>query len=138
MATKGGTGIKVTDTGSVPGTAEDQGRPNGSQLLPDPSPRPIVVPIISVDDHLIEPPDLFEGRMPARLAERAPKVVDTPAGDQAWVYEGKSYPNIGLNAVAGRPRESWSMEPARFDEMRPGCYDIDARIVDMDINGVWA
>lgn len=26
--------------------------------------------IISVDDHLIEPPDLFEGRVPARLAER--------------------------------------------------------------------
>ena len=45
---------------------------------------------------------------------------------------------VGLNAVAGRKREDWKVEPTRFDEMRPGCYDIDARIRDMDINGVWA
>ena len=30
------------------------------------------------------------------------------------------------------------MEPARFDEMRPGCFDIDARIADMDRAGIWA
>ena len=30
------------------------------------------------------------------------------------------------------------MEPTRFEEMRPGCYDVDARVRDMDINGVWA
>ena len=30
------------------------------------------------------------------------------------------------------------MEPARFDEMRPGCFDIDARIDDMDRAGIWA
>ena len=30
------------------------------------------------------------------------------------------------------------MEPARFDEMRPGCWDIDARVADMDVGGVWA
>ena len=45
---------------------------------------------------------------------------------------------IGLNAVVGRPREDWIVEPTRFDEMRPGCYDPDARVRDMDINGVWA
>ena len=39
-------------------------------LLPDPEPRPIIVPVISVDDHLIEPHDLFVGRVPAALAER--------------------------------------------------------------------
>ncbi|HEY7915768.1 MAG TPA: amidohydrolase family protein [Acidimicrobiales bacterium] len=110
----------------------------GPTLLPDPAPRPILVPIISVDDHLIEPPDLFEGRMPAILADRAPRLVDTAEGGQVWVYEDRTYPNIGLNAVVGRPRETWSMDPARFDEMRPGCYDIEARVADMDINGVWA
>ncbi len=114
------------------------GAASTSGLLPDPPPRPILVPIISVDDHLIEPPDMFEGRMPAGLAERAPRLVDTPEGTQMWVYEDRTYPNIGLNAVVGRPREEWSMEPARFDEMRPGCYEIEARIADMDINGVWA
>ena len=30
------------------------------------------------------------------------------------------------------------MEPARFDEMRRGCWDIDARIADMDLAGIWA
>ena len=57
---------------------------------------------------------------------------------QYWHFEGRTYPNIGLNAVAGRARETWSMDPSRFDEMRPGCFDIHARIADMDINGIWA
>jgi predicted TIM-barrel fold metal-dependent hydrolase len=94
--------------------------------------------IISVDDHLIEPPDLFVGRMPAALVERAPRVTEFEDGRQAWVYEGKLYANVGLNAVIGRPREEWSMEPARFDEMRPGCYDIHERIKDMDAGGIWS
>ncbi|EUA65614.1 amidohydrolase 2 domain protein [Mycobacterium xenopi 4042] len=45
---------------------------------------------------------------------------------------------MGLNAVVGRPPEEWSMEPARFDEMRRGCWDIKARIADMDLAGIWA
>jgi predicted TIM-barrel fold metal-dependent hydrolase len=94
--------------------------------------------IVSVDDHLIEPPDLFEGRMPARLAEAAPRIVDLDGGRQAWEYEGSLYPNIGLNAVVGRPKEEWSMEPANFDEMRAGCWDIHARIADMDDAGIAA
>lgn len=94
--------------------------------------------IISVDDHLIEPPDLFEGRMPAALADAAPQVIELDDGRQTWVYEDGIYPNIGLNAVVGRPKDEWSMEPARFDEMRRGCWDIDARIADMDAGGVWA
>ncbi len=109
-----------------------------STLLPDPSPRPVAAPVISVDDHLIEPPDLFAGRMPAGLAARAPRIEERPNGDQYWRFEDRDYPNVGLNAVVGRPREQWSMEPARFDEMRPGCYDIEARVTDMDIGGIWA
>ena len=107
-------------------------------LLPDPSPRPRRFPVISVDDHLIEPPDLFDGRLPASLAERAPRLVEFDDGRQAWAYEDNLFPNIGLNAVAGRPQDEWSMEPARFDEMRKGCWDIHARIADMDVAGVWA
>jgi hypothetical protein len=37
--------------------------------------------MISVDDHVIEPPDLFKGRMQARFADSAPKVVRNEAGD---------------------------------------------------------
>ena len=94
--------------------------------------------IVSVDDHLIEPPDLFEGRLPSALQDRAPRVVDTDNGRQAWEYEGDLYPNVGLNAVVGRPKDEWSMEPANFDEMRKGCWDIDARVADMDAAGIAA
>ncbi len=98
----------------------------------------MVAPVISVDDHLIEPPDLFDGRMPGGLADRAPAIHEDTDGAQSWQFEGRSYPNVGLNAVVGRPRGEWSMEPARFDEMRPGCFDIGARVADMDIAGIWA
>ncbi len=107
-------------------------------LLPDPEPRRRSYTIISVDDHLIEPAHLFEGRMPSHLADRAPRVVTLDNGRETWVYEDGFYPQVGLNAVAGRAKEEWSMEPARFDEMRRGCYDIEARIRDMDIDGVYA
>ena len=107
-------------------------------LLPDPTPRERRFPLISADDHLIEPRDLFDGRMPRSLADRAPRVVEGDGGSEMWVYEGNRYPNIGLNAVVGRPKDEWSMEPARFDEMRPGCWDIHARIADMDLAGIWA
>ena len=43
-----------------------------------------------------------------------------------------------MNAVAGRRPERVTLEPTRFEDMRRGCWDIDARIADMDINGVWA
>ena len=46
-------------------------------LLPDPMPRERQHILISVDDHVIEPPDMFEGRLPKKLADRAPKIVET-------------------------------------------------------------
>jgi predicted TIM-barrel fold metal-dependent hydrolase len=55
-----------------------------------------------------------------------------------WEYEGQRYPQVGLNAVVGRPKDQWSMDPARFDEMRRGCWDVDARVADMDLDGVYA
>ena len=107
-------------------------------FIPEPEPRPRNYTIISVDDHLIEPAHLFEGRMPAHLQDAAPKVVTMPDGRETWVYEDGMYPQVGLNAVAGRPKAEWSMEPARFDEMRRGAWDIHARVRDMDLAGVWA
>jgi len=117
---------------------ETGGTKGAATLLPDPDPRAITVPIISVDDHLIEPPDLFDGRLPAALAGGAPRIVEEADGTQCWIFEGRRYPNVGLNAVVGRPQAEWSMEPARFDQMRPGCFDIDQRILDMDRAGIWA
>jgi predicted TIM-barrel fold metal-dependent hydrolase len=92
--------------------------------------------LVSVDDHLVEPPDLFEGHLPARYADLAPKVVKTATGDDVWTFDGTSIPNIGLNAGAGRPKEEYGIEPTSFEEMRPGCYDIHERIKDMNAGGV--
>jgi predicted TIM-barrel fold metal-dependent hydrolase len=94
--------------------------------------------VISADDHIVEPPDTFVGRIPAGLEERAPRVVEKDDGSQVWLYDGNELPNVGFNAVVGRPVSEWRMEPARFDEMREGAWNIDQRIADMDLNGVYA
>ncbi|MBV9043000.1 MAG: amidohydrolase family protein, partial [Acidimicrobiia bacterium] len=91
---------------------------------------------VSVDDHVVEPPDMFEGRLPAKYADQAPKVIQTDIGDDVWTYNGVTIPNVGLNAVAGRPREEYGIEPTSFNEMRRGCYDIHERVKDMSAGGV--
>jgi predicted TIM-barrel fold metal-dependent hydrolase len=113
-------------------------RTNTDALLPDPEPRERAYTIVSVDDHLVEPRDLFEGRMPASMVEDAPRVIENERGQELWLYEDVLYPQIGLNAIVGRPKDQWNTDPARFDEMRKGCWDIDARVADMDLDGVWA
>jgi predicted TIM-barrel fold metal-dependent hydrolase len=107
-------------------------------FLPEPEPREVRYTVISVDDHLVEPADMFEGRLPAQVQDKAPKVVHDEWGHEVWEFDGQIYSQVGMNAVAGRRPETVKVEPFRFDQMRPGCYDIGARVRDMDINGVWA
>src|SRR4051812_46536678 len=92
--------------------------------------------LISVDDHVVEPPDLFEGHLPARYRDVAPRTVRKDDGTDVWSYEGQELPNIGLNAVVGRPPDEYGIEPTSFADMRPGCFDIHARVADMNVNGV--
>jgi len=92
--------------------------------------------LVSVDDHLVEPPHLFDAHIPEAHRGRAPKVVRTREGADVWVFEGSTIPNIGLNAVAGRPKEEYGIEPTAYEEMRPGCYDVDERVKDMNGGGV--
>jgi len=106
-------------------------------FLPEPERREVKTTIISVDDHLVEPPDMFEGRLPGRLQDRAPRVVTTAQGHEVWEFDGERHTQVGMNAVAGRRPETVEVEPFRFDQMRKGCWDVDARVHDMDINGVW-
>jgi len=92
--------------------------------------------LVSVDDHVVEPPDMFDRHLPARWHDVAPRVVGKHDGTDVWVYDGKEIPKIGLNAVAGRPKEEYGMEPTSFDELRPGCYDVHERVRDMNAKGV--
>ena len=94
--------------------------------------------MISVDDHVVEPPGMFEGHIPDKYRDQAPKVIKRADGADVWTFNDSIIPNIGLNAVAGRPKEEYGIEPTAFDEMRPGCYDIDERIKDMDAGGILA
>jgi predicted TIM-barrel fold metal-dependent hydrolase len=107
-------------------------------FLPEPERAARSYTVISADDHIVEPPETFAGRLPRKLADRAPHVVEEPDGAQVWVYDGQRIPNVGFNAVVGRPVGEYSFEPARFDEMRTGAWDIHARVRDMDVNGVYA
>ena len=70
--------------------------------------------LVSVDDHVVEPPDMFERHVPAAFREHAPRVIRTAKGDDVWSFEGQLRPNVGLNAVAGRPPEEYGFEPTSF------------------------
>jgi predicted TIM-barrel fold metal-dependent hydrolase len=91
--------------------------------------------MLSVDDHLIEPADMFRGRMPSKYEDDAPRVAQYANGDERWVIEGKPWGGIGPAAVAGRRREELGNEPTRYADVRPGTYQVDARIDDMNANG---
>ena len=106
--------------------------------------------VLSVDDHVIEHPQVWQDRLPAKHKEAGPKIVEIegtsvdPLGNehvgkqQLWQFEGRNYPTIGLNAVAGKDYKDIGTDPVRYDEMRPGSYDVKERLVDMDEDGVQA
>lgn len=92
--------------------------------------------LISVDDHIIEPPDVWADRLPAKYADHAPKVIVREDGSEAWVVNGVAQPTMGLNAVAGRPQEQWDMDPVSYSEMIEACYNPTQRAVDLATDGV--
>jgi predicted TIM-barrel fold metal-dependent hydrolase len=94
--------------------------------------------LISIDDHIIEPPDVFERHVPAKFKDQAPRLLTDDNGDVFWSYAGHVVPNIALGAVAGRPNDEWGFEPSRYEDMRPGCFNVHERVRDMDIAGVIA
>src|SRR5579862_361872 len=91
--------------------------------------------LVSVDDHICEPRDMFDGHVPPAYRAHTPRVVEDADGREQWWYGEIPGRNIGLNAVAGKPREFFNIDPSRYDEMRPGCYDVDERVKDMNAGG---
>jgi predicted TIM-barrel fold metal-dependent hydrolase len=92
--------------------------------------------LISVDDHVIEPPDMFVGRLPKKYEADAPRLEHTGTGTDVWKFRDHVIPNSALNAIAGRPKEEYGLEPQGLDEVRPGCYDIHERVKDMSAGGM--
>ncbi len=91
--------------------------------------------LISVDDHIAEPADMFENHVPQKYKEHVPRVVVEDSGREQWYYGKLPGRNLGLNAVAGKPREFYNLDASRYDEMRPGCYDVHERVRDMNAGG---
>jgi predicted TIM-barrel fold metal-dependent hydrolase len=94
--------------------------------------------IISVDDHITEPSDMFRKVLSGPDLATAPVMKKAETGIDYWEYQGIKTANVAMNAVTGRPFEEYGMEPTSLDQLRPGCYDVDARIGDMDVNGIAA
>lgn len=109
--------------------------------------------IISVDDHILEPRDLWQRELPASLRDRGPKVVrektsssfkggvlsfvrDDPDGawTDVWVYEDLVLGTNILHAAGGMKPEDQENRPAIYEDFRPGTYDQAARLLDMDAN----
>jgi len=93
------------------------------------------IPLFSADDHLLEPPDLWQQRLPQRFREQGPR-CEYGKGRQVWHFEDYSRPVIGLEAMAGRKAEDFTASAITYDDMRPGCYDPVERAKDLDEDGV--
>jgi len=94
--------------------------------------------MISVDDHISEPPDMFKNHLSGQALATAPKLCTLDNGTNYWEYQGLKMPSVGLNAVVGRPAEEYGMEPTSLDQLRKGCHDSRARVDDMNANGIAA
>jgi hypothetical protein len=113
------------------------GEKGALERRPDPPPRERRYTVISVDDHFIEPPDLFEGRLSSALADRAPHVVRHDDADW-WVFEDQQVPLLGSEAIQTWLPGKGHHGPVRFDEIRRATWDVHERVRDMDVNGVTA
>ena len=92
--------------------------------------------LISADSHVNPPPDLWLRDAPAKLRDRVPRVETTPEGD-VWVVDSKASPVQGLSFMGGRDYKDYRPRVV-YKEMRPGSWDPQARLADMDQDGIWA
>ena len=108
--------------------------------------------IISVDDHVIEPPNVWLDRLPKKYHDVGPRTVrergtmnfvggvfsyePSDDGDLCdwWIYEDKKIPQTRLAAAVGFDRDEVKVTGITYEEMRKGCWDQEARLADMDAN----
>lgn len=110
--------------------------------------------IISVDDHVMEPPTLWTDRLSkAKWGDRIPHVerdrarFDVTGGafryekgvadgqwSDWWIYDDLQYPISLVSAAVGFERVD--VVPVTFDEIQPGCWKQTERLADMDLNHV--
>ena len=140
-ATRGGPAWRSASTTSRAGRASSPPRkPERSTFLPEPERQPR-----HVHADLGRRPPRRAARTCSRAACRrssptlAPRVEIDDDGHGVLALRRRSATTRSGSTrwSAGRCEER-SFEPTRFDEMRRGAWDIDARVHDMDLNGVYA
>jgi predicted TIM-barrel fold metal-dependent hydrolase len=99
--------------------------------------------LISADSHIVEPPDMYAGRIAPKFRDRAPKMErrKTPTGREydAWVIDGLQVGTLGAVMQAGQRFE----DPSQIDflgvweDVRKGGYDPHAMIKENEEDGVW-
>jgi predicted TIM-barrel fold metal-dependent hydrolase len=80
--------------------------------------------VVSCDNHWSIHTDLFYDRFPARLKDKAPRLYIPPDGNNIWLVDGKSPMTEGVK----RSKATY--------ECVPGVFDIQARLADMDAEGM--
>jgi hypothetical protein len=94
--------------------------------------------IISSDNHVYEPPDLWTSRVDARFRDRAPRVVRLADEGDWWFCDGHKIIGAFAGAQTGRRFET-PEKLSRNDLMenvRPGGYVPEAHVKDMLADGV--
>ena len=113
--------------------------------------------IISVDDHVMEPRDLWQQQLPPSKRDRGPRTVqekvrlkfegghygferNDPDGHlcDVWLYDDLVTPTGFLHGPAGVPREEQRNVAAVYEDLRPGTYSQRERLEDMALNHVSA
>ena len=90
--------------------------------------------IIAADSHVIEPPDLWLNYIDSRFRDRAPH-VERKDGNDFFIVEGLDPASMMALANAGQDPKS-VRTASRYDEILSGGWDPDARLLDMDLDGV--
>ena len=96
--------------------------------------------LVSIDDHMIEPPDMYKNHVPAKWADKVPEGRPQRPGDRPVGLPGPGDLDPvrhGGHRRAG-PARSGASTRARTRELRPGCFDVHERVRDMNANGVLA
>jgi predicted TIM-barrel fold metal-dependent hydrolase len=101
--------------------------------------------VVSVDDHILEPPELWTSRLASKFGdavphmtrEKVPSVIsDGEVWADVWHYEDVDVQCRRTWASVGYLAEDIELEPCTYEDFRPGCYQPDERIADMDVDGV--
>jgi len=96
------------------------------------------IPIVDVDSHVIEPPDLWSARLPSKYADIQPRVEHIPSrGEDYWLIGDIPAATAWSLAAAGW-HEHLPSHPRVFSEVPDTMWSASGRVRALDEHGVAA